>query len=176
VNFSELHLSARSGDKAAESQLFAVLSERFRAFAHHRVWNEDDAEELVQESLAVIAQEYRQLEVKTSFQAWAYKVLDNRILAYIKRRKSGRLSSDEFVDQVQAADGDHDLRRKLLVCLRKVITANQRYGRMLNFGYQGFTVGEICERLQISRNNAYVILSRARSLLELCLQTGRIES
>lgn len=176
VNFSELHVRAASGDRDAEKQLFALLTERFRAFAYHRVWNKEDAAELVQDSLAVIAQEYRQLEVQASFQAWAYKVLDNRILAYIKRRKNSRMDSSEAIDEVQGDAPDYELKRQLATCLGKLVTVNARYGRMLNLGYQGFTISEICERLQISRNNAYVILSRARSLLELCLQTGRIDS
>jgi RNA polymerase sigma factor (sigma-70 family) len=175
VNLSDLQIQAKSGNKEAEKLLFSHLSERFRAFAYHRVWNRDDAEELVQDALVVIAREYRQLEVQASFQAWAYKVLDNRILAYVKRRKTERSSLEDVAD-LKSGPPNYELQRQLEVCLRKLLKTNRRYGRMLSLCHQGFAIGEICERLRITRNNAYVILSRARSLLESCLQTGRIET
>lgn len=176
MNFNELHIQAKSGDKNVERRLFLLLDERFRVFANHRVWNKEDAEEVVQDSLAIVAREYCDVEIQTSFQAWAYKVLDNRILAYIKKRRSGAQFAERLTDQANAETNDLDLKRRLQDCLKKIVKTNRRYGRILNLGYQGYNMTEICDRLGTSMNNSYVVLSRARSLLELCLRTGRIES
>jgi DNA-directed RNA polymerase specialized sigma24 family protein len=54
-------------------------------------------------------------------------------------------------------------------CFRKICRSNNRHARVLNLHYQGFTTVEICRRLDISENNLYVLLSRARRALELCL-------
>jgi hypothetical protein len=68
-----------------------------------------------------------------------------------------------------------DLKRQLLVCLKKLIKINPIYARAINFVHQGYKTREICEKLNITRNNFYVILTRGRHMLDTCLKTGRIE-
>ncbi len=112
-----------------------------------------------------------------SFAAWAYKVLDNRILASRQRsqRQAQRLShSPENSDPPGPGLGTADpvLKRKLQDCLRLVARSNTRYARALNLHYQGYETDEICRRLDTKQNTFYSILSRARSLLETCLKKG----
>lgn len=132
---------------------------------------------MVQDALAAISREFAELRVESSFAAWAYKVLDNRILASIKGKRSyySRMkdSADE-TDHIGATRTDPELMIKLEDCLRKVVRANQKYARILNLSYQGYSIDEICGRLNINRNHAYVLLSRARSMLALCLEKGEI--
>ncbi|MEW6051130.1 MAG: sigma-70 family RNA polymerase sigma factor [Candidatus Zixiibacteriota bacterium] len=174
MDINELYQQARSGDVRAREQLFLSLSERFRLLAHHRVWNRSDEEEVAQEALAAVASGFGDLDIRESFSAWAYKVFDNRLLAYVKRRKSTRNRNEPLFEQIPAQDANDDLRGRLLDCLRKLIVNNQRYVRILNLGYQGYAMVEICERMRITKNNAYVVLSRARSLLKHCLETGKV--
>ena len=91
---NELHASAAAGDTQAQNQLFAELTDRFRLFAHLKLGNSDDAEELVQSALATVASEYRDLKVTTSFAAWAHKVVENKYLAYLRSRgrQRGRMT------------------------------------------------------------------------------------
>jgi len=79
---------------------------------------------------------------------------------------------DDFMGSPAA---DPVLELKLLDCLKKVGQKNIKFARTLNLKYQGYSVEEICDRLEISRENLYTILSRARSALELCLEKGGIE-
>jgi DNA-directed RNA polymerase specialized sigma24 family protein len=41
--------------------------------------------------------------------------------------------------------------------------------------YQGYNTEEICEKMGLSRNGIYILLSRARKMLENCLKTGEIK-
>jgi len=180
LNINTLHDIAREGNQTGEEELFKVLSARFRLFARQRVWDELDSQEIVQDALMTICKEYKAIEFTTSFSAWAYKVLDNRILGYIqtKKRHNGRVSSVSDAENLPATEKDNpkkELQRDLIRCMRKIAGTNLRYARVLNLHYQGFSTEEICDKLKLTRNNLYSVLSRARSLLEFCLERGNIK-
>jgi len=178
LTINELHALAKGGDNQAENRLFCSLTESFRLFVQHRIWDEQDAEELVQDTLATIAEKYRGIDFAASFAAWAYKTLENKLLHYY-RTKHGRESRfAQMTDDQEHEDfraSDPALKRQLMNCLRRICEANNRYARILNLRYQGYSTEEICERLGITRNNAYILLSRARSMLKLCLEKGDLE-
>jgi len=175
MDINALHEIARSGDKAAEHDLFQKLSVRFGLIAHQRIYSEVDAEDVVQISLMTIAREYKQVNFEISFSAWAHKVLDNRILAHFKEKRShgGQpVSQPDIMNQSDAWTPDPTLESRLLDCLQEMSAHDRRYARILNLHYQGYTAQEVCEKLRISRNHSYVILFRARSMLEKCLKKG----
>ena len=180
MNINTLYNIAREGNQTGEEELFKVLSARFRLFARQRVWDELDSEEIVQDALMTICKEYKAIEFTTSFSAWVYKVLDNRILGYIqtKKRRNGRVSSVSEAENLPATEKDNpkqELKQDLIRCMRKIAGTNLRYARVLNLHYQGFSTEEICSKLNLTRNNLYSVLSRARSLLEFCLERGDIK-
>jgi len=169
---------ARSGDVEAENQLFQYLSERFRRFARHRIANDLDADEVVQEAMMTICREYKNIEVTLSITAWAYKVLDNRILTYLQGQRTMRQRMSQqsnAIDFVPAVTVDNELRRRLLQCLRKICSAHGRYARVLNLHSQGYETSYICERLDLKENTLYSLLHRGRALLRRCLETGEID-
>lgn len=178
LEINALYAAAMTGDKISEERLFQALSVRFRLFALQRIWEEEDCYDVVQNTMLVIAREYKTTKFTTSFSAWAYKVLDNRILAYFKSRK-GRSAKTETLSENppdrNLVETDPTLEPRLLDCIKKVAGANRRYARILNLYYQGYSTREVCERLKIMPNHSYVTLSRARSMLELCLEKGVIE-
>lgn len=177
MSINDLYIKACGGSQTAEAELFKALSARFMLFARQRVRDRLDSEEVAQEALKTIFEEYRKMTFTASFAAWAYKVLDNRILASRQRsqRQAQRLShSPENSDPPGPGLGTADpvLKRKLQDCLRLVARSNTRYARALNLHYQGYETDEICRRLDTKQNTFYSILSRARSLLETCLKKG----
>ena len=179
MNLNDLYNVARDGDQAAEEELFGLLTARFRLFVRQRIWDSDESEEVVQESLLTIYKEYKTITFTASFAAWAYKVLNNRILAQIKKglRQSNRVQRLPEGDTVIAStleDANPALKRRLLDCLKKIRNTNLRYARILNLQYQGFDTEDVCRRLDVTRNNLYSLLSRARTVLETCLEEGGV--
>jgi len=177
MNLNNLYQKARSGDKSAEDNLFQNLSARFRLVARHRIWNKDDAEEVVQDSLATVIQKYKGVEIETSFAAWAQRVLDLNILEYIRKKGRTARRFEPMPDEessITAGNPNPTLKLKLLDCLKKVSQANRRHARILVFIYQGFGVEEVCDKLKLTVNNYYSVLSRARSMLEVCLEKGEV--
>jgi len=175
---SEIYGLAAGGDRKAESKLFEVLTERFHLFAHLRVWNREEAEDLVQEALAVVAAEYRAVKIESSFAAWAHKIMENRLLGYIqkRRREKGRVISGGNNEYLTASwTPDPTMRLRLLDCLKKVCEANPRYARIINLHHLGFSRQEISGRLEITLDQTYVVMSRARAMLKECLEKGSVD-
>lgn len=172
LDINQLHENARNGDSNAEKKLFELLTVRFRYLATLRLKDETEAEEVTQEALLAISGEFREIVIERSFAAWAHKVFENRIRNYTRsRQKRGRLISSELNNEGLSGRDDH-LKRRLLGCLRRLNDLNTRYARILNLHYHGYTTDEICEKLDIKPGNLYVILSRARSLLQECMNKG----
>jgi RNA polymerase sigma factor (sigma-70 family) len=180
VNLNDLYNRAREGGDAEKNLLFDTLSTRFRLLARQKIRDPEDVDEVVQEAVLAVCQEFDRIRIETSFSSWAYKVLSNRLLRYFSR--SGKVSriSEEPPDAARYRTPEPgneywDLRRKLLNCLEKIAAQNPRYARILNLHYQGYDTEDICRKLSLNRSNFYSILSRARSMLGRCLERGNEE-
>jgi DNA-directed RNA polymerase specialized sigma24 family protein len=125
-----------------------------------------------------VAEQYREVRIDTSFAAWAHKIMENRLLGYIQRRRreKGRsVSSDseEFLPGTWVPDPT--LRMKLLVCLKKLGLANRRYARIINLHHFGLSRKEVCEKMNMNPGQSYVVMSRARAMLKECLDKGNLD-
>lgn len=180
MDINTLHSNACKGDDRAVKELFEVLSSRFRLFTHLKIQNRADAEEVVQEALMTIHAEYSNITFRTSFSAWACKVLDNRILYYLRRRQREKQRMAQGINPSQdsmemSVGADPDLKRRLLGCLQSVCRRNIRYARILNLHYLGYKTDEICARMNVRAETLYSALSKARSMLEDCLEKGDVK-
>jgi RNA polymerase sigma-70 factor, ECF subfamily len=170
-DLNALYRQARLGDTSAERVLMRHLTVSFRLVAQHRLWDEQEAEEVVQEALLTVLSKYREVEIESSFGGWTYGVLQNKIMDCVRKRMTRRTLDEQWQgDQSPPVDRPNpDLRRAIIECFQKIHRANNRHARILNLHYQGYSTAEICDRLAISENNLYVQLSRARRALEICL-------
>lgn len=178
LDINSLENIARQGDHAAEEKLFQHLSESFQLFVRQKIWSKQDSEEIVQEALATIAQKHKSVGFETSFAAWAYRVLQNKINDYYraKRRRESRFEySLETGSSAGTWNPDPELKRRLLDCLKQVSLANIRHAEILHLHYIGYAIVDICETLGLTRNAAYILLSRARTMLKSCLEKGMVE-
>ncbi|MFH2037076.1 MAG: sigma-70 family RNA polymerase sigma factor [Candidatus Zixiibacteriota bacterium] len=178
MDINKLFEMAINGTKSNEDILFSKLSEIFRMFTRQRVWNDQDCQEIVQDALCVVAQQYRSIKIDVSFSAWAYKILEHKLMNYYRAKK---VRESKFA-QLQESDGHKsipeitpELELKLIKCLKEIHNFNQDHLRILNLRYQGFEIKEICKKLGIIPNNVYVSLFRARKMLKECLKKGGIE-
>jgi RNA polymerase sigma factor (sigma-70 family) len=174
----ELYQKARNGDTDAESQLFKRLSARFALTIRRKVWNTQDCEEIAQDAVTAILQNYRKTVITSSFSAWAQRVVENKIADYYRATPKRQRESAELTEQATPAGSwtpDPNFRMALLECLRKVNAINKRHARMLVLSFQGLAIEEICARMGLTRSNAYSVLSRARSMLARCLEKGDVK-
>jgi RNA polymerase sigma factor (sigma-70 family) len=178
LDINTLHSKAHGGDRDAEDELFQSLTARFRLFAKREIWDEADSEDIVQSALVTIIEKYRGIEFEISFSAWAHRVLENKILSYYKkkgRKESVLIEGNDIERFSDSQNPDPEFEARLEDCLRKVSFANKRHARILILSYQGYTTREICSKLGITESNFYSLLSRSRSMLKFCLDTGDIK-
>ncbi|UCC43379.1 MAG: RNA polymerase sigma factor [Candidatus Zixiibacteriota bacterium] len=170
-----LYEQARGGDSTAEDELFERLSARFDLLVRRKIWNSQDCEEIVQDALTAVLQNYKRTAIRVSFSAWAQRILENKVTDFYRaqsRRKPESSELDETVVPASSWSPDPVFRMSLMECLRKVNALNRNHARMLVLSYQGLGIEEICTRLGINKSNAYSVLSRARSMLARCLEKG----
>jgi len=177
IDLNTLYSRYIRGEKNLKAALFEALDARFRLFVRRRVGNTEDGNEMIQNALLTISTELDKTEIRVSFAAWAYKILDFRIKAYIKDRtrsqkRSVSIDDADLAEFLPSKNIDPIFKRGLLLCLGKIRQANSRYARVLNYKNQGYTSTEICDRLGLTHTNLYSILSRARSMLLQCLKNG----
>ncbi len=179
-NVNDLLGPAINGDKSAEKQIYEFLFLRFTALAKRRIREKQDAEDLAQEACLTVIQKYKDETFTKGFEAWAYGILRMKIGNYLQKEKvrENTFAADFQTDRdsrLSSSEPDNDLRLTLVDCLKKVINGGYvRYARALNLIHKGFKVPEICQKLNVNANNFYVILKRGRSMLKVCLETGRI--
>lgn len=168
----QLCVLAQANDTLAERQLFLILTDSFRIFAQHKVRDSAEVEDIVQDALAVVAQKYKETTFVSSFAGWAHNVLRNTLLSHYREKAiHSRLQPEVLASMDRRADPTEDLefQRKVVHCVERVAKQNRRFARALNLRYQGFTVEETAAKLEIKTDYLYVILTRARSMLEACL-------
>ncbi len=178
MTINELYKAALEGKPDAEERLYRQLTVSFRLFAQHRIWHKADSEEIVQDTLVTIISKYKSLRIDSSFSGWSYKVLNNKILDYVKTKRLHAEKLNQYAGDSgnkESWQPDPDLLAQLKNCFTKIHSRHDKHARVLNLHYQGFTTKEICDKMEISPNHLYVILSRARKMLELCLREGEIE-
>jgi RNA polymerase sigma-70 factor (ECF subfamily) len=175
LEINKLQELARNGDLEAENELFRRLSARFGLFIRQRISDRAQAEEVVQDALTTVFEKYRGIEFESSFSAWAYQVLRNKMMTYgttVGRRQNKLEELRSQGEAISNSDAPSRLEQRLLECLHALNRSNTRHARILNLHYQGYGVAEICQRLNLTRTNFYTILSRARRMLLACLEKG----
>lgn len=179
MDIAESYRRAVTGDKLAEEQLYGALLVSFRIIVQRRVWDKLDGEEIVQDALMTIFKRSKEIQIESSFSGWAYNVLNNKILDYVKVKKVRNRKMEEYI----SAEGtpvvpapDPILRARIKECFGKIHKSHRQHARILNLHFQGYSTDEICRSLNISRNNLYVSLSRARAMLEACLDKEEHDS
>jgi RNA polymerase sigma factor (sigma-70 family) len=175
-----LLLRARQGDKDAENEIFETLLVRFRLFAGQKIGDREAVEDIAQKACLTVLQKYKTQEFSVGFEVWAYGVLRMNIKGYYhqviaERDRSAPGISIETVKAPEPENVDPHIELMLLKCLEKVVRVNPRYARILNLVHLGFKSDEICQKMKITRNNFYVTLNRARSLLWTCLNQGETQ-
>lgn len=176
---NQLLKRALAGDDEAEKQLFQYLFVRFKLFAKRKGGGVQDAEDIAQEACITILEKYKSQSYTNGFESWAYGVLRMKIGNFLQKKAVRKCVQSRNPDCVEMTNSnsnscDHDLRRRISDCVRKIISSYPRYARVLNLIHQGFKIEEISERLDITPNNIYVILNRSRSILKSCLKTGGV--
>ncbi len=157
-----------SGNKEA----FAGIVERYRkrAFltAYAIVHNEQDAYDLSQEAFIRAYRNLKKFELDRPFFPWFYRILKNRCLSFLRKRKRLAEVSIEGVFGLKTTETDHDQTRLIRECIANL---PENAGEILNLRYyQGYSYREIADILEKPIGSVMSGLYYARKKLKELLQ------
>jgi RNA polymerase sigma-70 factor (ECF subfamily) len=166
------------------------------AFAFSRVRDETNAETIVQETLLAAVRSYESFTEKSSEKAWLCGILKHKIVDFFRhaRREAGltadeadlsayqylfadetwkdhwtedtmptdwQITSDEALEKGEFCSVLENCLGELPACIASAFTLHEM---------DGFDSAKVCEILQVSRDNYWAMLHRARTHLRRCLE------
>jgi len=180
-----------------EPAQIAALREEMLSFATLQLRNNAQAEDAVHEAInaALATTKYRD---QSKLRGWVFAILRNKIIDVI--RDASKHQSESYIDDSQIND-DEDFSDKgywktqhqpLSWGQPETIFAQQQFWTIFEFCLQhmpektarifmmrehlGLEVDEICNIIDISKSNCWVIMHRARMQLRKCLEKQLLDS
>lgn len=152
---------------------YNLIQTRLYAFILMMVHNEFDAEDLLQETSAILWERFDEFERGTNFKAWAFAIAKNRACVFLRKNKNSRLLfMDEIYEKIpaianQILDNQAYRVKALKQCINK-LPPNDR--QLLRMRYKDNNVPqELSEITGRPLSGLYKSLTRIHSLLRDCI-------
>ena len=162
-------------DRGAEFlRLFLQNQRRIYGLILALVPNGPDADDILQETSAVLWQKFDEFDPATSFSAWSLRIARYQVMAYYttKRRQKARLSDetlDAVVEKMSSRKDREDARSALLDgCLGDLPEPDRQLIELLYRA--GASVEEVARRSGKTVVAAYKALHRAHDRLLQCMR------
>lgn len=161
-------------------------------FAYSKLKNEETAEDMLQETLLSAVKAFDSFQAKASVKTWLFTILKNKIIDHVRKTKR-RISEDKAIDitddkfpfnnvgiwnsyipnwarNPDEILSDKDFADTLESCVRK-LKSRPKQALLLTLN-SDYSSDEICNALDITSSNLWVILHRARIQLRECLEVN----
>jgi RNA polymerase sigma-70 factor (ECF subfamily) len=155
-------------------QLFLAHERRIYAYILALIPRWTDADDLLQETCAVMWNKWDHYEPGTDFVAWALSIARFQVLNHIKKQRRARahLSDEAFAlleDRIASRREDPDARLEALdACVAKL---GERERELIRLRYEpGSSAQRVADRLGRSVQAVYKALDRIHSQLSLCVR------
>lgn len=182
--------SPMNADPLHDPEFLSEIRRDMLRFADMQLRDKAQAEDAVQEALAAALQGREKFASRASLRTWVLSILKNKIIDVLRHRVRERAvvdsdndgDLDAYFDQRRhwaddtrpmAWESPHQAMENkrfwevFEACLYRLPEASARIFTMREV--LGFDTGEICTLLEISDNNCWVQLHRARLALRACL-------
>ncbi|WP_299249417.1 sigma-70 family RNA polymerase sigma factor [uncultured Aquimarina sp.] len=156
-------------------------------YTRSRISNLLDVEEIISDTFLAALKAKDNFKNKSNERTWLTAILKHKIIDYYRQKSSMKgkieqymLSHEEYEDiyhyniaitqREESTLSDiyfHALKNVLNDSLAKIPKSQSNVLKMRI--YQELSTEEICDRLDISKNNAWVLMNRARKALAVCL-------
>ena len=155
------------GSVQAYGELIQRHKNYFYKIAYTHCGNEQDALDIVQESIVKGYRSIRSLRKEQYFSTWMTRILINTARDLVKKRRWGP-DWDQLADKEQAEGEDWEARMDVRQAVEQ-LPEKYRTAVTLRF-YEDLPVGEIARRMQVPPATVSTYLSRAIQLLKKKLQ------
>jgi len=153
-------------------QLFVKHQLGLRAFILSLEPNFTDAEDLLQEVFLVVTRKANEFEEGTNFFAWACTIARYKLLELLRRRARSQALSEEVIEALCTVEPEHHFDDSRVVILQHCLEQLAPKARqMMYLRYYGeHTPSQIARLVSWTPNAVRVALSRARTVLQECLE------
>lgn len=161
-------------DKEAFCELYAAYREAVIRFARRMLRSGELAEDVFQDTFAVVWQSRRFIDPETAFAAWLFTVVRNRVLNLLREE-----ANREVVKSAILSGGEEDNNTRDTILLNDLIariekakgtlTPKQREAYTLS-REENLSHGEIADRLQISPNTVREHITMALKQIRLYIK------
>jgi RNA polymerase sigma-70 factor (ECF subfamily) len=133
-----------------------------------------DAEDIVQESMAVMWRKFGQFEQGTSFLAWARQIARFHAMNYLRKQARDRHVFSAEVIELMSSEAEAEVeqleseRAALQTCIEKL---DARSRSLLSQCYaSGASIKAVAENFRCTPNSVYKSLNRIRQILLSCVR------
>ena len=155
-------------------QRLTASQRRLYAFIRSQVYSRNDADEVMQQTSAVLWEKYDSFHPDGDFVRWACGIARLEVLAHFRNRRRLRVVFDQnvaetVVDRLAAAAAEVDLRLDMLIeCMKELMIRDRD---LIERHYRSEQpVSEIAAALGVSESSVYKRLSNSRDMLYECIQ------
>lgn len=178
VAYQDIHRDivelSKAGNRKAQYQLYKLYSKAMFNICYRMLNSLEEAEDLLQEAFAEAFNKLESFRFESSFGAWLKRIVVNRCINHIKKRKADLLYTDNLPETNRTNDSEDLEEQKLEV--KKIHKAME----MLPEGYriifslyliEGYDHSEISEILGISESTSKSQFSRAKVKIKEIIKT-----
>jgi RNA polymerase sigma-70 factor (ECF subfamily) len=166
---------SKEGNRSAQKSLFDLYGTAMFNIGVRILGSKEDAADITQETFIDAFTKLDQFEYRSTFGAWIKKIMVNKSLNYLNRRKVHFDLPDDF--EYQSYEDDHSDSEELMFQLNASLLELPEGCRVIFtlFYFEGLEHSEIATELQISVSTSKSQLSRAKKLLRGLL-TQKVEA
>jgi len=167
-----LVLRSLEGDRQALGELVSRWHPRFRRHAHCLVGNREAAEDVVQEAWLAIVKGLPRLDAAGAFAGWAYRIVANKCVDWVRRQKRDRRLSAALAETAspgQELAGNAPDRAELLRAALARLPADRRALLCMHY-LEGFSMTQIADIVNVPEGTVKSRLYHARQELRRLME------
>ncbi len=179
VNYSDTHKDiiedCKRGDKKAQFRLYQLYNKAMFNICVRMMNTREEAEDVLQEAFSEAFAQLHTFRYESSFGAWLKRIVVNRSINALKRRRAKLVFTDELHDVPYENDTFDEEEMQLSV--KRILNAISQLAdgyRVIFSLYmlEGYDHAEIAEILNISESTSKSQYMRAKSKLRELLSSG----
>lgn len=168
---------SKEGDRQAQNELYKLYSGAMYSICRRMLGDEDEAKDVLQDSFITAFTKLYGLNDESTFSAWIKRIVVNRCLNELKKRKEFIQQLDDNYDIIEQGEDDAFEYQKYEVerVMKSIEMLPEGRRTVLNlYLFEGYDHKEIGEILNISESASKSQYSKAKSAIrELLTQNKR---
>lgn len=171
---ADLIARCRQGDREAHYQLYKLYSKRMYNIGYRIVNNTGEAEDVLQEAFISAFRSLDHYRGDATFGSWLKRIVVNKAINVLKRRKTERLPEDENFDVQEEIGMEEEFPFSVEQVRKAIERLPDGYRSVLSlYLLEGYDHSEIAEILGISESTSKSQFNRSKKKLREILEGGK---